>query len=64
MAPPQTHLQYCQDLLARAYRAMHPDLGTNDEEHEVLHEMTDLIENEVRKMGGELPPPPDDDEDY
>lgn len=59
----QTVLEEYQDILARAYVAMHPDLGSNDDEHELLYECVEILEDLVRMMGGELPPHPDDDED-
>jgi hypothetical protein len=54
MSEMQTHLEYCQDLLARAYAAMGA-AGSNDAEHDVLVEVVDYLEDDIRKMGGELP---------
>jgi len=67
LAEKGTHLRYVQDLLARAYDAM-SEGGSNDAEHDVLYEFVQLAEDEIRKMGGDLPKDPgwfsqDDDEE-
>ncbi len=62
LAPEGTHLRHVQDLVARAYAAMGA-AGSNDAEHDVLFELVEYAENDIRKMGGELPPH-QEDEDY
>lgn len=61
LAPEGTRLRELQDLIARAYHAMGA-AGSNDEEHEVLYELVEYAENDIRSMGGELPPHMDDEE--
>ena len=63
LAPEGTHLRYVQDLVADAYAAMDPDSGSNDAEHEVLYAFVELAEDEIRSMGGDLPPHPGDEDD-
>lgn len=62
LAEEGTHLRYVQDLLARAYEAISDD-GSNDAEHDVLIEVIDFLEDDVRAMGGDLPANPNDDDE-
>lgn len=50
-----------RSLLYRAYRAMEPDHGSNDAEHECLYEAVEMIQELVRAAGADLPPHPDDE---
>jgi hypothetical protein len=62
LAPEGTKLRYVQDLVARAYAAMGA-AGSNDDEHDVLFELVEYAEDDIWRMGGELPPH-QNDEDY
>jgi hypothetical protein len=61
LAEEETHLRSLQELVARAYAAM-SNAGSNDAEHDVLYELVEYAEDDIRRQGGDLPPDPSYDD--